>query len=521
MIQSADDCVYLKISYERTIRRGLTLPPHYFHHHAHIPHVNSRVKMALSLDLQNRVLYACSCSQLSPLCDLYFCRHCKVPRCQDCVFSTVESFSCPHCFEACSVSTELKAKKGRCNHCFQCPQCASTLTTRSVLVPTEVLSQGEQQSPKDSTPSVAQQTPPRSTLNVSSSLKSPGGTKLYFLSCSHCKWSTRDVKIEDKRSPVDFKDKVSPHLARFTKLVSFYKEYAHQDVAEREKAKKPPTTRRPRAYGGLLDPSKFKFSLTGGGESPLAKRRGSSQITWDSELVEKMKAETTDPSPPPDEFYTEPLNLAQTPSIKFRLMDPVIQSASSAHFSPRQLFLISKKLHRCNGCDHILIKAEMNPGSIRFKIQQIAWHVFPHVRIMENPCFEAGQESEVCLSISNPVNYPMTISFKECAADIISKVKETITPCSLPAGEFVLTPNDDVGDLLDEEDEIKDDPQFVHSRLPGKLVLKFRVTPENVTESVKLMFLMEFSHKPMIETDQNNAESVIRVPVVVRLLKCK
>ncbi len=471
------------------------------------------IKMALSLEFQNRVLYACSCSQLAPLSDIYFCRHCKVPRCQDCVFSTVESFSCHHCFEACSVTTELKAKKGRCNHCFQCPRCSSTLTTRSIIVPSDVLAQSEQSSDIPTPSSV--HTPSKAPTTTLSSLKSPGGSKAYFVSCSHCKWSTRDVFMPDKRSPADFKDKVSAHQTRISELVLFCKEYAIQDIAEHDKVKKPISTRRPRTFGSLLDPTKFKFP--GGNDSPLAKRRNTSQLQWDSNLYEKIKATPSIPLPPSDDLYTKPLCLAESSSMAQRLMDPSAQPSSVSGFLPHQLFLITKKLHRCNGCDHILIKAEMNPGSIRFKIQQIAWHVFPHVCILENPTLKVGEKSEVHLSISNPVNHCMAVSFNQCGSN---PYKETISPCLVPDGLFVLTPNDDLGDLLDTEDEIKDDPEVVVSRHPGKLILKFYVTPNNVSESVKFIFEMVFSHKPMVEADQNYEETKVKVPVLVRLLKC-
>lgn len=483
--------------------------------------------MATSLDLQGRVLYLCSCSQPSQLGNLYFCRHCKVPRCQDCVFSTIESFSCPHCFEAVSITSEVKSKKGRCNHCFQCPQCTSTLTTRSIIVPSEVLTLGGDQSPvkQEGSPSTSPQTPPRSAGGNVSSLKSPGGTKLYFLSCSHCKWSTRDVGIKDKRSPIDFKDRPSPHQARFQELVTFYKEYAVHDNAEREKLKKPLLGRRQRSFGTLLDPSKFALKSSLASDGPTAtSRRSSNQIAWDSSLPQKMAAKaTSEPQAPPNTLYSEQLVLSEVPSLEQRLIDPVFQPTSSADLWPRQLFLVGKKLHRCNGCDHILIKAEMNPGSIRFKIQQIAWHTFPQVRIMENPNLEAGKESEVLLSFVNPLNYGVAISFQDCPQEILKNVKETITPVSVPNGQFMLTPNDDVGELLDgdRDEEIKDDPHFVDSRHPGKLILKFRVTPENVSESIKLMFLMEFSFKSTVEADKDNENDLIKVPILVRLLKPK
>ena len=416
--------------------------------------------------------------------------------------------------------SDVKSKRGRCNHCFQCPQCSSTLNTRSIIVPSELLGdqspqkRAEKAAPMNTSPS----TPPRSSLPVSAGYKSPGGTKLYFLSCSHCKWSTRDVGIKDKRSAIDFKDRVSPHQERITELMTFYKEYATRDNAEREKARKPPSGRRQR-YAGFLDPSKFTKTLSGS-DSPLASRRGSSQ--WDPSLPEKMAAKPRDdPQPPPEDLYTSELNLAEIPTLRQQLNDPVYQPKSTNNFWPRQLHLMGKKLHRCKGCDHILMKAEINPSSIRFKIQQVALHAFPQIRIVEFPNMEAGKDCEVLLSVTNPLNYAVTVSFETCLASRLKTVKESIVSVVVPQGEFILTPNDDVGDLLDDEGEteIEDNPEYVHSRLPGKLVLKFKVTPEVLAESVKFMFVMKSTHKSTVETDKENEFSKIELPVLVRLCK--
>lgn len=382
---------------------------------------------------------------------------------------------------------------------------------RAIIVPSDPPPQVDQTTAKSSTSKSSTDTPTKTLQNPSSSLKSPGGTRVYFLSCSHCKWSTRDVGIDDKRSILDFKERTGPYQGRVNELVAFYKEYAIQDEAEREKAKKPRRTR----FGGLLDPTKFKSSLANGGESPVGKRRGSS-LTWDNKQYEKMKAVAVEPGLAPEKLYSTSINLSEIPTMNQRCLDPVFQPSSSLEFWPHQLFLSAKTLHRCFGCDHILIKSEMNPGSIRFKIQQIAWHVFPHIRIMKIPSFEAGKQSIVLLSVINPISDSVVVSFHQFSPNV-ARVKEVITPCSLPEGSFVLTPSDDLGDLLDDENEVKDDPQFVDTRLPGKLVLKFCVTPENIAESIRLMFEMEFSYKPMIESDQNSSESTVKIPVMVRL----
>lgn len=402
--------------------------------------------------------------------------------------------------------SDLKAKKGRCSRCFQCPQCFTTLSTRSVIVPSEVLGeQSPQKSRKDPT-----------AKTTVASMKSPGGTKVYYLSCSHCKWSTRDIGIKDKRSPIDFKDRPSPHQVRINALIAFYKDYANHDSVSREKAKKLVSGRRPRSYGSLLDPSKFALK---GSDSPPARR--AMQLAWSSAKVEEMASVAVEPLPPPNDLYTQEVDLEEIPTLQQQLKDPVYQPENSADLWPCQLRLTGKKLHRCKGCDHILMKAEMNLSSIRFKIQQTALHTFPRVRIAAFPSLSAGTANEVVLSITNPLNYGITISFTECSTELLKHVKETLSPVETPRGKFYLTPNDDVVDLLEEEaeSEVKDDPEFVSSRLPGKLFLKFRVTPGVTTEKVHFIFAMEFDHKPTVEADKENEMIMVYVPVLVRLGK--
>jgi dynactin-4 len=296
----------------------------------------------------------------------------------------------------------------------------------------------------------------------------------------------------------------------------FYKEYAAYDSSSREKAKKLVSGRRQRSYGGLLDASKFSLK---GSESPPT-RRGM-QLSWSNTKVKEIAAVAEEPSPPPDELYTKEVDLEDIPTLQQQLKDPVYQPVNSSDLWPRQLSLTGKKLHRCKGCDHILMKAEMNLSSIRFKIQQTALHTFPRVRIAEFPSLSVGTPNDVVLSITNPLNYGVTVSFSQCSPEQLEHIKETLVPVTVPEGKFYLTPNDDVVDLLEEEaeSEIKDDPMFVSHRLPGKLFLKFKVTPEAMTEKVIFMFAMEFSHKPTVEADKENEMIVVNVPVLVRLGK--
>jgi dynactin-4 len=463
--------------------------------------------MPLSLHYLKRVLYSCSCSQPAPLTDLYFCRHCKVARCQDCVSITVDTYFCPHCFETAPIS-EAKNKKNRCNHCFQCPRCASTLTTRSIIVPSEVLAE---QSPKKT-----EQTSPSPSAKAASLSRSPGGTKSYYLSCTHCRWSTRDVGIKDKRSPIDFKDPPSRHCDRISKLVAFYKDFSLRDQAEREKARK--VGRRGRNYGGLLDPSKFMKSSPSSSPTPL---RRATPGPFDQSTIDRMAAQSTDcPDPVPDDFYSSELNLNKIPTLLQRLLDPTHQPDRVEEFTPRPLHLIGKRLLRCNGCDHILLKAEINPSSIRFKIQQIALHTFPQVRIFEPPKLVPNESCEVLLSVSNPLSNVVSVSFDQLSPVSVERSKESLVPVSLPAGSYQLNPNDDMGDLLDEpESELEGEKEFIHSRHLGKLVLKFSVTPAATPDQVKIGFVMTLNYRPAVEPERQDAAVPVPIPIIVDLGK--
>ncbi len=322
--------------------------------------------------------------------------------------------------------------------------------------------------------------------------------------------------IKDQRSPIDFKDRPSPHQSRIESLISFYKDYANHDNTIREKGKKSISNRRQRSYGSLLDPSKFTSKLPAGAESPPRR------LVWNNSMVERIASKADDPLPPPDELYTEEVNLEKIPTLWQQLKDPLYQPKESKDLWPCQLRLTGKKLHRCKGCDHILMKAEMNLSSIRFKIQQTALHSFPQIRTVGFSDLTGGEANEVILSVTNPLNYSITISFGQCSSKQLSRVKEKLASVVTPEGEFYLSANDDVVELLDGETDhdIEDNPEFVDQRMPGKLYMKFCVTPEVGAEETRFMFTIKFSHKSTIEADKENETSDVIVPVLVRLSKC-
>ena len=462
----------------------------------------------LSINEQDKVLYACSCFLLSSLGELYFCRRCKAPRCQECVASAVDNLSCPHCVDNAPVM-EAK-KKNRCGRCFQCPQCSNTLSLRTVMVSNE--GAGDQAKPQSSDATSS------SDREVSKNMigsRSPGGTKLYYLACSYCRWSTREVDIKDKRSPLDFKERVSAHQKQIDDLILYYKDFANKDkeLMEREHVKKP--LRRVKSFTSTLDTTKYSASKLQESEGVVNIRRAGS-ISVNSLALDKVAAVPTVPEPLPDDMYTASVNLMNITSLEQRLLDPTYQPTFCSELWPRLVNLIGKKLHRCKGCEHILIKAEFSPTSIRFKMHQIAWHAIPQVRIAQLP--QIGMPSVVIVSLSNPTNYAMDISFSECPTDMLVRLKEKPVKVELPAGNFILTPSDDVGEALESTEDADSKPisSYIHSKAAGKLYLKFKIDAEGTDEYVSIICMLKFSYKSPVEPFER---CDIEIPVVIRIGK--
>ena len=462
------------------------------------------------LDFKNYVLYICSCSQRVVLEELYFCRHCKLPRCNDCVSTVVDNscISCPHCFEIVGQAN-TKSKRNCCSHCFQCPMCGSTLTTRFVQVPNEpppALGTSPDTKNSDSDDkTLSPATTPQSRTRGLSSLKSPGGTKYYYLSCTHCRWTTRDVSISDKRSPLDFKDRTHQHHDRFTKLLSYYKELDLQHRMEKEQMKKQMMVKKSRPYSSLLDTSKYKLlNIT---------------TIEKTQKFQDIASKAKDPEPLPDDLYQSPLDVTSMCSLEQTFRDPGYQPVRLQDLWLRPLMLHGKKVHRCKGCDHILLKPDVNLNSTRFKIQQMALHAFPRVRLTAYPKLTLGKTSIVPLAFTNPNNYPVSLSF-EGYRDT-RRLKEVVCQSILPDTTFTLNTSEDIEGVIDgageeEGSKEKEEDSFVIAREPGKLVLKFAVvSSEAMDADAKIAFVMCFTYQSMIESEKTDTPITTKVPVLV------
>jgi dynactin-4 len=269
---------------------------------------------------------------------------------------------------------------------------------------------------------------------------------------------------------------------------------------EQEKRKKLMSGRKTRPpYASLLDKTELKEQK-------------------ESQLKEMTIASVPrDPEPIPDAYYTDPVDITTLSSLQQMYIDPAHQPKTCSEYWPQPLQLISKKIHRCKGCDHILLKSDVNLNTVRFKLQHIALYVFPRIRLLHSPNLTLNEPSIIPVSIVSPVNvnYDVTLSF----GHYIGKIKDILSPLILPEGSFVLrSSDDDMSDILDDSAKSStEENMFILSSEPGRLVLKFVVIPQSTEIDTKIAFVVNFTYQPLVEVenDESSADNTLRVPVMI------
>ncbi|XP_013139115.1 PREDICTED: dynactin subunit 4 [Papilio polytes] len=328
------------------------------------------------------VKYVCSCGQIKPITSLYFCRHCLQIRCGFCICHEVDSHYCANCLEN-MPSSEARLKKNRCSSCFECPSCFHTLSTRATLAQ-------------------PRQTPEQGSGD--SKVENKQAKKMYYLSCFNCRWTSRDVGIPDQ--PVasgGWPERVNPNATRVNQLLDYYKA-----IAQQEKQEKLDRERKKFAIRGKYITLTDKTGLTGAMARNIAGLPSSeSTMSAIANFVPSVaSAEVEELS---EEFYTKELNLNQITSMAQRLAAPEWQPSSVARLYPVAKLLSVKRSQRCRACDHNLTKPEYNPGSIKFKIELLAFYHVPEVKIISCEPVRAGGVCQLLLKLSNPTAHEMQL----------------------------------------------------------------------------------------------------------------
>lgn len=123
----------------------------------------------------------------------------------------VDSHFCSNCLEN-IPSSEAKLRKNKCNTCFDCPSCQSTLSARATQIQVS-MSKGE--GGDESSKKVTK--------------------KMYYLACLACRWTSRDVGISDQTSPTcSWPEEEYFHSTRFQLLSEHFQAVVLHDKQEKQ-----------------------------------------------------------------------------------------------------------------------------------------------------------------------------------------------------------------------------------------------------------------------------------------------
>ncbi|XP_008061938.1 dynactin subunit 4 isoform X5 [Carlito syrichta] len=343
--------------------------------------------------------------------------------------------------------------------------------------------------------------------------------KAYYLACGFCRWTSRDVGMADKSvASGGWQEPENPHTQRMNKLIEYYQQLAQKEKVERDRKK---LARRrnymPLAFSQHTIHVVDKYGL---GTRLQRPRAGASISTLaglslkegeDQKEIKIEPAQAVDEVEPlPEDYYTRPVNLTEVTTLQQRLLQPDFQPICASQLYPRHKHLLIKRSLRCRKCEHNLSKPEFNPTSIKFKIQLVAVNYIPEVRIMSIPNLRYMKESQVLLTLTNPVENLTHVTLLECEEgdpdDINSTAKVVVPP-----KELLLAGKDAAAeyDELAEPQDFQDDPDVIAFRKANKVGIFIKVTPQREEGEVTVCFKMKHDFKnlaapirPIEESDQ-------------------
>ncbi|KAB1280999.1 Dynactin subunit 4 [Camelus dromedarius] len=343
--------------------------------------------------------------------------------------------------------------------------------------------------------------------------------KAYYLACGFCRWTSRDVGMADKSvASGGWQEPENPHTQRMNKLIEYYQQLAQKEKVERDRKK---LARRrnymPLAFSQHTIHVVDKYGLGTRLQRPRAGTTISTLAGLSLKEGEDQKEIKIEPAqavdevePLPEDYYTRPVNLTEVTTLQQRLLQPDFQPICASQLYPRHKHLLIKRSLRCRKCEHNLSKPEFNPTSIKFKIQLVAVNYIPEVRIMSIPNLRYMKESQVLLTLTNPVENLTHVTLLECEEgdpdDINSTAKVVVPP-----KELVLAGKDAAAeyDELAEPQDFQDDPDIIAFRKANKVGIFIKVTPQREEGEVTVCFKMKHDFKnlaapirPIEESDQ-------------------
>ncbi|XP_048512892.1 dynactin subunit 4 isoform X2 [Athalia rosae] len=400
-------------------------------------------------------------------------------------------------------------------NCFDCPCCFQTLSTRAAPAPV------------------------RTAGNQNKEDAAPTPKKVYYLSCSFCRWTSRDAGIPDQFVATGgWPEQENPHSSCIGALIEYHRILGSKERQQCERKKFYPK----RTF--------MQFEKFGMSSVMIRKRAGlrppSESQSSDYPLPAIASEDVEELSP---DIFTRPLDITKITTLEQRLKYPEVQAEEMTNLRPKHKQFLVKRSQRCRVCEHNVCKPEKSPQSIKFKIQLAAFYHVPEVRIVTCEPLRIGQSSELLLKLCNPTqhqtqimlfpisspttpttttavgikqnvdreNLQMGCESPNLLPSLVRQVAITEDPkpiklepeaeITLPESTLILPPRDDAAEYDDTGDthNFQDDPKLVVWRKGNKAVIRLHVKPNEAQQleegqDITVGFVMQYEYVNTIAT---------------------
>lgn len=384
----------------------------------------------------NKVKYQDDAGIFQPLSDLLFCRYGKTLRSQNSCNTQIEGYFCPQNLSG-IPKNDCFARQGKSNTSYLCPICNSVLKLRGIA-----------EKPSENSANSENPENPGSVSHI---------PKPYYLICHNCRWSTKDVNLENHdQIGNEWETPINPDLDYFNQTKKFlledYTNYLkesderdlkikqHQDNVQRKRASAPKLGKmsnnplanimaekygskwsggdalaklKDKAGGKIFGLSKEKFLKVGvvpqlGGENCENSKSG--ENTENSENpVTKTPSFIKRFNPEADSITVEAMKKSDSmepyTNLTQRLKSPSVQPILTKNLRPLSGPVVMQASLKYDG--HRLIKPDFNPANTKPKIASLAVDTVPTIEIEDFNLDNFNKTREIDIFVTNP-NYRAT-----------------------------------------------------------------------------------------------------------------
>ncbi|KDN52304.1 hypothetical protein K437DRAFT_272521 [Tilletiaria anomala UBC 951] len=337
--------------------------------------------------------------------NLYFCEECDQIKCKRCTTAEVSSYYCSVClFDA--QAANVKADRNRCSRsCFLCPSCSHSLQVVG-MVPNNSADQ----------PKLAQ------------------GEAPFFMSCSFCRWDSKEIGMTFERSSglslqLQRKDEQSYDFLELQHLIQHFDTfYKAQGVSESHPSSNELSSRQRAALSAAAKSSKLlrdvpilssethsRYMLGTNRYKQSDQPRAAPDDISDYRTVTSYNS-GRDPAQPDslgvigraedfkERWLSQNTNFANTTTLGQKWATSSQQSVRTRELRPLRAPLKTKLTKRCTDCSHILIRPDVKATTPRFKIKLVAVNFLPAIQVLVAPMQAAAAGDEQRASTSGRGN---------------------------------------------------------------------------------------------------------------------